>query len=151
MFGKIVQLRGVPLEDGFEVEYGVALHQDCTVDFESARISAVGISDVKKKCIYCGAYVISKLHDSFADILLPVFDEKYLNPNVDIEDYLLVIIPYSSKIETTAKKIAGRYSTEAFLEMHAGDTIKVCKVGANPETYMAVQAGNEMFLIKKNR
>jgi len=147
MFGKIVQLRGIPLE----IEYGVTLRQDCTVDFGPARLSAVGISDVKKKCIYCGAYVISKLHDSFVDILLPVFDEKYLNPNVDIEDYLLVIIPYASDIKTTAVKIAGKYPTEAILEMHAGDTIKVCYAGVNYGTYMAVQAGNEMFLIKKNR
>ena len=35
--------------------------------------------------------------------------------------------------------------------MKVGDTVTVKKIGAKPETYMAVQAGNEMFLVKKNR
>lgn len=35
--------------------------------------------------------------------------------------------------------------------MKAEDTVKVSKGDATPETYMAVQAGNELFLVKKNR
>lgn len=35
--------------------------------------------------------------------------------------------------------------------MKAGDTVTVSKFGAKPEVYMAVQAGNELLLVKKNR
>jgi len=35
--------------------------------------------------------------------------------------------------------------------MKVGDTVKVNKAGAVSEIYMAVQAGNELFLVKKNR
>lgn len=69
----------------------------------------------------------------------------------DVEERLWVIIPWASEIKTTCKKIAGRYLTEAILEMKVGDTVSVNKGGgAKAETYMVVQAGNELFLIKKN-
>lgn len=69
----------------------------------------------------------------------------------DVEERLWVIIPWSSEIKTSGKRIAGRYPEEAILEMKAGDTVTVSKFGAKPEVYMAVQAGNELLLVKKNR
>ena len=146
MFGKIVQLLGVPLEDGFEVKYGVEVNKYRKVDLRFAMLSVAG--PVENYSTYIWYYMIDKKHDGFIDFIIQ-------NANgieeSDTEDFLFVIIPYSSKIETTAKQIAGRYPEEAILEMHAGDTVKVNKGGAVPETYMVVQAGNELFLIKKNR
>ena len=146
MFGKIVQLRGIPLEDGFKVEYGVEVDKYRKVDLRFAMLSVAG--HVENYSTYIWYYMIDKKHDGFIDFIIQNatgIEER------DEEDFLFVIIPHSAKIETTAKQIAGRYPEEAILEMHAGDTVKVCKGGADPETYMAVQAGNELFLVKKNR
>lgn len=67
-------------------------------------------------------------------------------------DYFLGRSLRVQQIETSGKKIAGRYPTEAILEMKAGDTLSVNKGGCTKtETYMVVQAGNELFLVKKNR
>lgn len=72
----------------------------------------------------------------------------------DKEEYLLVLIPRANYLKTTATKIAGRYPTEAILEMRAGGILEVsCYHDARQDVhvYMAVEAGNEMFLIQKTR
>jgi len=148
--GKIAQLRGKPLEDGFRVEYGIDIPKNRVADFNFATLSIIGIRVGTPICTYYGSCALIKKEDVFRDFLLSGLDEKEIRKE-DIEENLLVIIPYSSKIETTAKQIAGRYPEEAILLMHVGDTVKVKKAGAKSETYMAVQAGNEIFLVKKNR
>lgn len=150
MFGKIVQLRGIPLEDGFRVEYGMDFPYTCIADVRFATISLAGVGPNPAHYTYVFGYMVKEKHDGFITFLVQYAKEDMYSEK-DVEDYLFVIIPNSAKIETTAKKIAGRYPEEAILEMHAGDTVKVNKGGADPETYMAVQAGNELFLIKKNR
>ena len=70
----------------------------------------------------------------------------------DVEERLFVIIPWSAEIKTSGKQIAGRYPEEAIIEMHAGDTVIVTKGSdIESEVYMAVQAGNELLLVKKKR
>ena len=150
MFGKIVQLRGIPLEDGFRVEYGIDFPWYLVADFGFATISLAGVNPAPAHYTYIFWHIIDKENDGFKHFLIQ-YAKKNMYSEKDVEEYLFVIIPHSAKIETSAKKIAGRYPEEAILEMHAGDTVKVCKGGADPETYMAVQAGNELFLIKKNR
>lgn len=150
MFGKIVQLRGIPLEEGFKVEYGMDFPWNGIADVRFATITLAGISPNPAHYTYIFGYMLKKEPDGFKDFLIQ-YAKKDLYSEKDVEDYLFVIIPHSTKIETTAEKIAGRYPEEAILEMHAGDTVKVNKGGAEPENYMAVQAGNELFLIKKNR
>jgi len=104
------------------------------------------------KAIYCWGLSLDKQHDGFKDFLVNNLALKDGMPEEkNIEERLWVIIPYSSTIETTAQRIAGRYPEEAILEMKVGDTVKVNKAGAVSEIYMAVQAGNELFLVKKNR
>lgn len=156
MFGKIVQLRGVKLEDRFEVEYGIDFTMFRVVDLGFVRLTIIGVrpeTDQNHFTYIWGRYTIEDYGDGYKGILLLGVDEEendiYKNGT---EDSLFVIIPYAEVIETTADKISGRYPTEAILEMHAGDIVKVSKgTNAITETYMAVQAGNEMFLIKKNR
>lgn len=56
------------------------------------------------------------------------------------------------KIDTNVKKIAGRYPYEGIFKMLPGDKISVKRSKNEWETtYIAVQADNEMFLIKKTR
>lgn len=150
MFGKIAQILGISLEDGFEVKYGINVRKDGIADFKFATIKLYNIESEEGNSPYiCGTTIVNK-PDGFKDIFLKSIEEEYIRKE-DIEDCILVIIPYSETIETTATKIAGRYSTEAILEMHVGDTVTVQKIRAKTETYMAVQAGNELFLVKKNR
>ena len=142
MLGKLVQLLGVPMGDGFRVVEGVDFCQLGTADFQFAYLTLLyNPHKSDYKVTYCWEFHLVNncaLKDGMPEAK-------------DIEERLLVIIPWSSKIETTCKRIAGRYPEEAILEMKAGDTVTVNKAGAEAETYMAVQAGNELFLIKKNR
>ena len=150
MFGKIVQLRSIALNDCFKVEYGIDFNSVCKANLGFAMLTLAGVYPIPSRYRHIFCYSIEAVHDGFKDILIQYAREEMYSEK-DIEDYLFVIIPYSTTIETTAKKIAGRYPNEAILEMHVGDTVVVKKAGAKPETYMAVQAGNELFLIKKNR
>ena len=98
--------------------------------------------------IHFWEFTVEKEHDGFKEILV----NNLLEPEEkDVEERLLVIIPHFTEFKTKCKKIAGRYPEEGIIEMKVGDTVTVNKIGAKPETYMAVQAGNEMFLVKKNR
>ena len=102
----------------------------------------------KEMLLNCWEFTVKKEHDGYKDILV----NNLLEPKEkDIEERLLVIIPHFTEFKTSCKKIAGRYPEEGIIEMKVGDTVTVNKIGAKPETYMAVQAGNEMFLVKKNR
>ena len=153
MLGKIVQLLGIPMEDGFSVVEGVEFNTFGNVDLRFATLKSL-YNPFKEeyKVIYCWGLSLDKQHDGFKDFLVNNLALKDGMPEeTDVEERLWVIIPYSSIIETTAQRIAGRYPEEAILEMKAGDTVKVDKAGAVPEIYMAVQAGNELFLVKKNR
>ena len=153
MLGKIVQLMGIPLKDGFTVVEGVDFCKFGTADLRFATLS-LGHNPIKNDyhTTYCWEFTVEKEHDGFKEILINNLSLVDCKPEEKIiEEKLWVIIPYSSTIETTAKKIAGRYPQEAILEMQVGDTVKVNKTGAVAEIYMAVQAGNEMFLVKKNR
>ena len=153
MLGKIVQLLGVPMEDGFRVVEGVDFCKYGTADLRFANLTTYHnpLKD-NYKVTYCWGFSLDKQEDGFKDFSVNNLALKDGMPEEkDIEEILWVIIPYSYEIETTAKQIAGRYPEEAILEMKAGDTVVVNKAGAEKETYMAVQAGNELFLIKKNR
>lgn len=145
--GKIVRLHGIPLEDGFKVEYGIEdRYQLGDIDLKFATLKLqIGYQNFK----YIYGYTITNEIDGFKDILINNCKEP---KKEDVEEYLFVIIPYSVSIKTTARKIAGRQFHEAILEMHSGDTVTVTKGDeAIQEVYMAVQAGNEMFLVKKDR
>lgn len=152
MFGKIVQLLGIPLKEGFEVLYGAEfdIYRNLRLDFAIISISNAPPIESRHYTYIHGGALIQKEYDGYKELLIWRKKEEEIKEE-DVEDHLLVIIPYSATIETTAKRIAGRNPTEAVLEMHAGDTVRVNKIGAVPEVYMAVQAGNELFLVKKNR
>lgn len=145
-FGRIVRLLGKPLEEGFEVKYGIDYKQGNYHDFSFAEISFRNInSNVSKTYIY-GGYMVKEKGDGFKEIVIFNGDLR-ADEN---ENMLLVIIPYATKIVSESKRVAGRYPTEAILEMHEGDTVEVSK-GLGFETYMAVKAGNELLLVKKSR
>ena len=149
MLGKIVQILGVPMEDGFRVEEGINFCKYGTADVHFATL-ILGNNPLKNdyKVTHCWEFTVEKEDDGFKEILV----NNLIEPEEkDIEERLLVIIPHFTEFKTSCKKIAGRYPEEGIIEMKVGDTVTVNKIGAKPETYMAVQAGNEMFLVKKNR
>lgn len=151
MLGKIVQLRGTPLENGFEVIYGADFNFNKEIQLDFAKICIFPAPIQESNYTYiCGGLYVKPKKDGSKDIIIGRMPEEDIKEE-DIENYLLVLIPCSSKINSNARRIAGRYPTEAILEMHAGDTVEVSKLGGISETYMAVQAGNELFLVKKNR
>lgn len=103
--------------------------------------------DVTKTYIY-GGHLVKEKADGFKEVL--IFNGELSEE--DKEEYLLVIIPDAIQLKTNSKRIAGRYHDEAILEMYAGDTVEVSKsFNGKGDVYMAVKAGNEMFLIKKSR
>ena len=141
------------MEDGFRVVEGVDFCKLGTADLRFAHLT-VYYNPLKNdyKVTYCWGLALDKQHDGFKDFSV---NNLCLNDGMpgekDVEEILWVIIPWSSEIKTSGKRIAGRYPEEAILEMKAGDTVTVNKGGAKPEVYMAVQAGNELLLVKKNR
>lgn len=153
MLGKIVQLLNVPLKDEFSIVEGIEFCKagKANLKFASLTLMCNPFKD-DYNVTYCWEFLPRKQNDGFKDIWVNnscLVDSK---PEKEIiEERLWLIIPWASKIETTAKKIAGRYPDEAILEMKAGDTVTVNTVCAKEETYMAVQAGNELFLLKKTR
>lgn len=149
MFGKIVQLRGKEAQAGYEVVYGI---KDCiTLNRYSLSFGEIvlGNNIPNGTATYIhGGHIAKEYGEGYQKVM--IFNG--VLPKDGIEEYLLVIIPYASQLKTDSKRVAGRYYYEAILEMHNGDTVEVSKNSAGKrEVYMAVQAGNEMFLIKKER
>ena len=153
MFGKVVTLTGVKLSSDFNVCYGI--HDELFKRFHRHQLGFAELlfgncsPDATGTYIRSGHWVKEK-GDGFKEIT--VFNGDLEKD--DKEEYLLVIIPRANYLKTTATKIAGRYPTEAILEMHAGDILEVsCYHDAKQDVhvYMAVEVGNEMFLIKKTR
>ena len=154
MVGKIVRLLGVPLSEKYEVQYGIPETNNGIYDVRFATLQLANFSSpcgVETPCTYIyGGYQIKEGKDGIKNILI-FNNEKDKIPKDAVEDTLLVIIELAW-FDTSAKKIAGRQSYEAILEMHAGDTI-YCSKGLNypKQLFMAVQVGNELMLIKKDR
>ena len=127
-----------------------------TADFVFAQLK-LGYNPFKDdyEVTYCWQFHnfdADKYNDGFKEFVVNNLALKDGMPEEkDVEERLWVIIPWSSEIKTSGKRIAGRYPDEAILEMKAGDTVTVSKICSKPEVYMAVQAGNELLLVKKNR
>ena len=153
MLGKIVQLLSRPMQDGFKVYEGVEFKSDGTFyDFPFAELSLMDIPKKPFHPTYCSGLELVEEFDGFKKFKVNNCGYADTKPEKGLfEDRIWVIVPYSKEINTTAKKIAGRYPTEGLFEMKTGDVIKVCKAGAEPEFYMAAQVGFEMFLIKRTR
>ena len=158
MLGKIVMLHGAPMEEGFRVDYGIE-RRNCfgvydlvfaKLDFE---VCSPEMSLSERKTYIRGGYQVVDERDGFKTIDIYGDDDFILKNCQDLnEEYLFLIVPNALQIVTNMRRIAGRYYYEAIYGMHAGDTIEVSKSSSGPrEVYMAVKAGNEMFLIKKNR
>ena len=155
MVGKIVRLLGVPMSEEYEVQYGIPETKNGIykkLQFATIRLdnlsSAGGVEP--PFTYFYGNYKIEDGKDGYKTIL--IFNKaKEDLPQDAIEDTLLVIIELSW-FDTSAKKIAGKQDYEAILEMHAGDTIYCAKgLNYNKQVFTAVQVGNELMLIKKNR
>ena len=154
MLGKILQLKGIPMEDGFRVEEGVNFCIYGTADLRFATLtSCKNPGEDTYKVTYCWGFHLNKQHDGFKEFSVNNLALKDGMPDKkDVEERLWVIIPWSTEeIKTTAKRIAGRYPEEAILEMKLGDIVTVGKGSDAVETYMVVQGGNELFLVKKKR
>lgn len=148
MLKKIVQLN--PLEKGFEVVYGVLADSNGEVNLNFAKLELEPTKYRTTLCTYICNQMITTREDGYKNILVFWKDKDDLKKDA-MEESLYVIIKESLLIKTDAVKIAGRNLTEAILEMRAGDTVKVSRGEPFSETYMVVQGGNELFLVKKNR
>lgn len=151
MFGKVVQLLENPLEDGFEIVYGidgVDFKHSVRYELSFGEVTFENMNlDVTKTYIY-GGYLVKKKTNGFKEVL--IFNGELSEE--DNEVYLLVIIPNAVQLKTNSKRITGRYPNEAILEMRAGDTVEVSKSSnGKRDVYIAVKVTNEMFLIKKSR
>ena len=140
-FGKVVRILGLPLSDGFELLYGLETNR---YELGFASICRLKGGDPT----YFKRVYIDVKEDKRKEI--NIFDAQL--EDEDVEDTLLVIIPHAVQLISSAKRLAGRYPTEAILAMHVGDTVELSKNCTGRRTvYMVVQAGNELFLVKKNR
>lgn len=151
LFGKMVQVLPNPIEGGFRAVYGIdnveSKHQlRNALRLTFGNISFNNMSPNVTKTYICGGYTVKKTAKNFKEILIFNGDLS----QEDNEEFLFVIIPYANKIKTKSKKIAGKYPQEAILEMHEGDTLELSKNGKK-DIFMAVKAGNEIFLIRKSR
>lgn len=149
MFGKVVQLLNPSMSDDQEIVYGINLDNNLgRYHLNFGTISFANLNPATSKTYIYGGHIVTEKGDGFKDVL--IFNGNLSENNN--EEYLLVVIPYAAQITTSGKKIAGRYYNEAILEMFPGDTVKIKhSIHSKSVVYMAVQAGNEMFLIKKNR
>lgn len=150
MVGKIVQLLGKQMQDGFEVIYGIddQINESRSYPLGFGEVKLGNIApNVTTTYIY-GGHIVNDGEDGFKEVI--IFNGEL--PHDAKEEYIVAIIPYAGQLTTNAKRIAGRYYYEAILEMHVGDTVEVSKsLAGEKEVYMVVEAGNELFLIKKNR
>ena len=152
MLGKIVELSGIALKNGFEVNYGIDMYEDGRRDFGFASIVASTSFPKRTRVNYMYGYTLSKEQDLFKEYIIETDTNTAQLPNSEFdEEFLWVIIPYTSGIITNAQKVAGRNPTEAILQMRVEDTVEVRKAEGVSETYMVAKAGNELFLVKKNR
>lgn len=149
MVGKVVQLLGKK-NDGFKVVYGI--DDNIVENRYLLNFGEIVLGNNKPNAtatyIY-GGHLVEEQEDGYKKVV--IFNKEL--PKDAIEEYLLVVIPYAGQLVTLGgKRIAGRYYYEAILEMHKGDIVEVSKsFSGEREIYIAVQAGNEMFLIKKHR
>ena len=151
MLGKIVELSGIKSQDGFEVIDGLEMYEDGRIDFSFGSIVSAEVHKKGTRITYIYSYCLRKEQDLKKEYVVSTDSDPNEKPSSELEeDFLWVFIPYSSGIETKAKKVAGIYSTEAILEMKVGETVTVKKADAF-ETYLVVKAGNELFLVKKTR
>ena len=162
MFGKVVRIKtNFSGEDIFRVEYGFKKEEIVFGEYTGVKYAKIKFNgrffltndpdDRYYKDVYtyiCGGHWVDDEKDGFKRVVIcneraPLQD--------DIEEYLLVIIPWVYKYEAPEKRIAGRYPEEAILVLKPGETLILYDNENVKETFMAVQAGNEIFLIKKNR
>lgn len=146
MFGKLVQLRGKKAQADYEVVYGI---DNRIAGRYGLAFGNISFGDMSATTTYIyGGHIVEEKTDGYKDVL--IFNGEL--ESSDKEEYLLVIIPYAAQLKTDSKRVAGRYYYEAILEMNNGETVEVSKnLDGKRKVYMAIQAGNEMFLIKKER
>ena len=153
MLGKIVMLHGIPMEEGYRVDYGIECNRFGIKDFVFVTFHYEYGSNYARKTYIRGGHHIENERDGFKKITLFGKDsEVFADCKDEKEDYLMVIIPKSMYIASKAEKVAGRYPDEGVWVMVEGESIEVSKgAGAPKETYMVVRGGKDLFLVKLSR
>ena len=149
MFGKIAFINAIPRSTKFEVEYG--LPQSCNGIYTAPNVKIFVKENFrdgseKKPCIsFYGSYEVSGKGDEIKTISIDNTKKEEIPENAYV-DTLLVVIKFGW-FETTAKRVAGRYSYDAVLEMHKGDTVTISKGMNYPkQTFEVIESGKELFL-----
>lgn len=149
MVGKIVQLIGSKVDSSFEVIYGIEdniIANRYILNF--AEILLENTTHNATTTYIYGGHLVEERGDAYKQVM--IFNEEL--PKDAIEEYLLLVVPYASQLVTNAKRVAGRYYYEGIFEMKEGDIVEISKdFTGKRQIYMVVKAGNELFLIKKNR
>ena len=154
--GKIVEL--LPSVSGFQVMYGIEMTEYSSKQFSFGTIISKEPLCKKTHITYMedDYYYLRDHQNDLKQYLISAYDPKgkvqkrIPRPELE-EEFLWVVIPYASKIESDSRKVAGRTDAEGIFEMFAGDTVKVSRADCALETYIVAKAGNELFLVKKNR
>ena len=153
--GKIVEL--LPSGSSFQVMYGIEMTEYSRKQFSfGAIISKEPVLKKTHVTYMSDEYYLRGAQHDFKEYIISAYDPKgkvhkrMPRPELE-EEFLWVVIPYASKIESDSRKVAGRTEAEGIFEMFAGDTVKVKRTDCALETYIVAKAGNELFLVKKNR
>lgn len=146
--GKIVEISGFNSEKGFEIIYGIDINEGGKKRYSFCTIIPTGVYMEGTRLTYIYSGYLKEKPNVY---IVSTDSDPKQKPDAKLEEeFLWVIIPYSSGIESNAEKIDGSHPTEAILKMCVGETVTVRKAGTT-ETYMVAKAGNELFLVKKNR
>lgn len=161
MTGKIVRIKtNFSGNDIFRVEYGFKKEEVVFGEYTGLKFAVIKFcgriyfeteKDKYNDDVYtyiCGGHWVENEKDGYKKVVICNSRDLLEDEN---EEYLLVIIPWVYKYESPERRIAGRYPEEAILVLKPGETLTLHFNSSKKETYMAVQAGNELFLVKKNR
>lgn len=161
--GKIARIKtNFSGDDYFRVEYGFKKEEIVFGEYTGLKFATIkfcgrfycpSFKEQYDENVYtqiCGGHWVEDLEDGFKKVV--ICNSRELLENEE-EEYLLVIIPCVNKYEAPEKRIAGRYPEEAILVLKPGDELILYgnNNNNNKEKFMAVKAGNELFLLKKRR
>ena len=138
--GKVVELVPKQPYNGYQVRYGLSYGKR---SLANVRVYA---NDGAKSFTYFNDG-ISAIKETDNGTYIYVNNGE-LKQN-DVEDTLLVIIPYAQQLVTCVEKIHKISHREAVLFMHEGDTVELSQsLKVKRSVYTVVRNGKKLFLVK---
>ena len=138
--GKVVELVPKQPSNGYLVRYGLSYGKRSLVHIN------VRANDGAKSFTYFndGISAIKKPANGITYVYVNNGDLKHN----DVEDTLLVIVPFAQQLVTAAEKIDQMSQHEAVIFMHEGDTLELSQSPKGKRSiYTAVRDGKKLFLV----